>query len=556
GMAQFILKACHDTSTQLFVLEKLIEAEFEFAKADWTTFMRERSRLPNRATGNFVLNTSRTYLHNTLAQLVEGVMAKRMEVYEIDPEKRPKTLESNIAKLSDLVRLFMDHIMSDETLDLMPLELRALCATVARLAPRYGFGAHILPLVGNLIFLRFLNPGIAVPEFYGVSVAGKTPSQRARRNLILITKVIQSISNGVRFGDSEQFMIPMNTVVDEYMPRCEAYLRKVITDPTGQDWKGVSKGLCPLDTIQMTEYTLRELAIAHRALSSYRDFVMAGVMQDIESNSGQGICTDFVAFRTSFDELLYTLGATPVIGPEPYTDRVNPRPKEYAVTKVNRKNKRQERVIKFTPSSLLNIERKPTPNPDKLPVASLPLTYPAIIKNEMMISEISEITAPPHQPVLIIAFDNDAKVETRVGYFPADKGDRAPRIYECASVRQRDEILGELFEICFSWWNTEAPSAYEVTKINRKGKAQSRVFKLSKDSLMNLDGTKIKTERHYSELDTVRAGDMPLEVWIKFYDEEETRKNILLAVEDRDALLLALTNGMDLYEDFSLATRD
>jgi GTPase-activator protein for Ras-like GTPase len=53
---------------------------------------------------------------------------------------------------------------------------------------------------GGLVMLRYFSPSIVSPEkFLGES----SPSSKARRNLVLIAKVLQNCSNGVRFGPKE-----------------------------------------------------------------------------------------------------------------------------------------------------------------------------------------------------------------------------------------------------------------------------------------------------------------------------------------------------------------
>ncbi len=80
-------------------------------------------------------------------------------------------------------------------------------------------------VVGGFLFLRYLCPALVTPEGYGlkgeqqscqfnvtVTLNGKT-----RRTLILISKVIQNLANGVEFeGQKEPYMMPLNTIVLQY----------------------------------------------------------------------------------------------------------------------------------------------------------------------------------------------------------------------------------------------------------------------------------------------------------------------------------------------------
>jgi hypothetical protein len=67
--------------------------------------------------------------------------------------------------------------------------------------------------IGGLIFLRFVCPAITTPK--GI-VVDDDIQPNARRTLLLITKILQNLSNGVRFQNKEQFMIPANDTLDKY----------------------------------------------------------------------------------------------------------------------------------------------------------------------------------------------------------------------------------------------------------------------------------------------------------------------------------------------------
>lgn len=44
-------------------------------------------------------------------------------------------------------------------------------------------------------------------------------SEKARRGLVLISKIVQNIGNGVEFGKKESYMIPLNDVISNNIPR-------------------------------------------------------------------------------------------------------------------------------------------------------------------------------------------------------------------------------------------------------------------------------------------------------------------------------------------------
>jgi len=67
-------------------------------------------------------------------------------------------------------------------------------------------------LMGGYIYLRFFNPVIVAPE--NNNFIQITPSKTARRNLILVAKLLQNLSNSMRFGDKEAYMMCLNDFID------------------------------------------------------------------------------------------------------------------------------------------------------------------------------------------------------------------------------------------------------------------------------------------------------------------------------------------------------
>ena len=56
--------------------------------------------------------------------------------------------------------------------------------------------------------MRFFVPAIISPEGHGV--LPEAPSVKSRRCFTLIAKALQNLSNGVQFGQKEQFLLDLN----------------------------------------------------------------------------------------------------------------------------------------------------------------------------------------------------------------------------------------------------------------------------------------------------------------------------------------------------------
>lgn len=126
--------------------------------------------------------------------------------------KRVPVIESYVERL---LAAYESHIQD------VPYEMRWICRQIKELIRarwhRTGF-ERVCSMVGGFFVLRFLNPALISPAEYGVkgSTGGSIQvSQDCRRNLTLIAKVQQNLSNSVRFSETkERFMTPLNGIFD------------------------------------------------------------------------------------------------------------------------------------------------------------------------------------------------------------------------------------------------------------------------------------------------------------------------------------------------------
>ena len=98
-------------------------------------------------------------------------------------------------------------------------------------------------IIGGFIFLRFICPAIIAPDGYGI-LNGDFPTSKflsphsvilfatevpdaSRRGLILISKVLQNLSNGVEFGQKEEYMLPLNPFITENIPMMHRFFDRL-----------------------------------------------------------------------------------------------------------------------------------------------------------------------------------------------------------------------------------------------------------------------------------------------------------------------------------------
>jgi neurofibromin 1 len=82
--------------------------------------------------------------------------------------------------------------------------------------------------VGSFIFLRFFCPAIVSPDTVDLDVPSDA---QVRRALLLVTKVIQNIVNGVGFGVKEPHMKVLNGFLEKNKAVVMAFLSGIAVSP-------------------------------------------------------------------------------------------------------------------------------------------------------------------------------------------------------------------------------------------------------------------------------------------------------------------------------------
>ena len=145
--------------------------------------------------------------------------------FEIDPAKTENP-SANHENLKNLAKLFLDLILNNEFL--IPKSVRAECAVVSSIVKNKFPGTERMA-VGGFIFLRILCPILAAPEAY--DLVKISIDRNLRRGLLLVSKIIQNLSNHVFFGNKEEFMISFNPFLNEYSEKVDKFLDAISVHP-------------------------------------------------------------------------------------------------------------------------------------------------------------------------------------------------------------------------------------------------------------------------------------------------------------------------------------
>ncbi|KAL7712528.1 Ras-GAP domain-containing protein [Entamoeba marina] len=210
------------------------------------------------------------FRENTSATRVAKNVINSGQSFEVDDHREtdPEQLEKNKEALISACKRLFDSVIN--SFDLLPPGVKLLARVFSEYASQY-FGELSdearNSLTGSFIMLRYVNPAIFSPEKYGIVDDPKTISMMGRRNLILVSKVLQNVSNGVKFiPEKEPFMTPLNAVLDEYLDQFKKYFRRIVT---------VAKNFPFVLVVEDTAITdIKPIALLHKELCTRADEII------------------------------------------------------------------------------------------------------------------------------------------------------------------------------------------------------------------------------------------------------------------------------------------
>jgi neurofibromin 1 len=140
-----------------------------------------------------------------------------------DDTESAELLNVNALQLSLVAQRFIAQIFRSPRA--IPIELRDICRHIQKTVAE-RFPDATLQAIGAFIFLRFFNAAIAVPESYGL--VKQAPSEGVRRSLLLVTKIMSTLSSGAHFGEKEAFMTQFNELLDNNRAQLASYYEVVV----------------------------------------------------------------------------------------------------------------------------------------------------------------------------------------------------------------------------------------------------------------------------------------------------------------------------------------
>ena len=187
--------------------------------------MREDS--PEIALLQFNLRTfGASWLETMLSLPIRKILSRKASV-ETDPSRLTPydkdTLKRNLDSLlhcaSSIINAFSPSMVKD-----IPSQIINSCQIIHETTNKKFPDAHYRALVSYL-FLRFICPAISAPEKYNIVKKGSV-SRDARRKLILVAKVIQSVVNNAPCNES--YMSKVDDFAREKFPQLDLFFSAIL----------------------------------------------------------------------------------------------------------------------------------------------------------------------------------------------------------------------------------------------------------------------------------------------------------------------------------------
>eukprot|EP01103_Thecamoeba_quadrilineata_P011116 TRINITY_DN2585_c0_g2_i1.p1 TRINITY_DN2585_c0_g2~~TRINITY_DN2585_c0_g2_i1.p1 ORF type:complete len:562 (+),score=85.83 TRINITY_DN2585_c0_g2_i1:132-1817(+) len=178
---------------------------------------------------------------------------------KVDPGE---DIMANSTKLLMITQEFLDNFCQSP--NQCPLKFRHVFTTVKRELKNY-FPGLVDAIVGSLLFLRFICPAITCPQKYGIDEMNPEKLVECQRSLILVSKLLQNLVNGVEFdGTKEMYMTGLNCFITKNVDSLQNFF-KIVAD----------EELLAYEEKQSPQQTNpRSLRTVEACLSSIRNFMI------------------------------------------------------------------------------------------------------------------------------------------------------------------------------------------------------------------------------------------------------------------------------------------
>ncbi|XP_077489981.1 ras GTPase-activating-like protein IQGAP1 [Amblyomma americanum] len=188
-----------------------------------------------------------------------------------------KTLHASVLQLESKAKLFARTIADSKSK--IPYGMLYMCKVLKKaLEEKFpeSVGEEITKVIGNILYYRYLNPGIVAPETFGVvKLEPEFPVTNVqRRNLGTISKILSSATSGAPYRQQHPYQIRLNNLIDACRDILHSFFLDACDVPEPEERYSVdSYSEATYITPPTITLTALELRSTHRLLLEHRNDV-------------------------------------------------------------------------------------------------------------------------------------------------------------------------------------------------------------------------------------------------------------------------------------------
>lgn len=228
-IAKAMVIVFQDNKKVTHLLRKFIENEVQITDSAGTLF--RSNSMVSKMFKFYSRLIGLPYLYMTIGPEISELIEEELGL-EVDPEKMEEGTDLDEMRWTLMAQSqkILKSILN--TPDTCPPQFRVLFAHIKKCVGE-RFPGNVNTTIGGFIFLRFFCPAVSSPEAYGI--LEEPPSASSRRLLILITKVLQNLSNDVEFGSKEPYMTKMNDFIQSNRTKLKEFYDKLVNITNAAD---------------------------------------------------------------------------------------------------------------------------------------------------------------------------------------------------------------------------------------------------------------------------------------------------------------------------------
>lgn len=272
--AHALLEFAEDKGKTLAVLRNVLLSEFQANVGTPTAIMRGNSAT-SRIMGIYCRTEGAGFLQKLLTDIVKTVVKDDVN-FEIQREMLSSDEEhdANLKALLQCAEYVLKTITSPDAVAMMPRSIKALASFIEEFAAEFS-EENKQALVGGFVMLRLINPCILAPDSYGICDC--TPDMKGRRNLILLCKIIQGISNKRLFN--EEWMLDCNSFMEAHMNDLDDFFKQVVKDEQPVEGQKPFADLLQSEVCEQNAYALsfNSYEFINWMLLEYKEALLEGL---------------------------------------------------------------------------------------------------------------------------------------------------------------------------------------------------------------------------------------------------------------------------------------